>query len=404
MRLLQINTTLNSGSTGRIVENLGILAIQKGWECFVLHGSRYVNESRLNSKQIGGLWDERLHGLRTLLFDAHGLGSKHATLRILQYIDKINPDIIHLHNIHGYYINYPVLFDYLKRIDIPVVWTFHDCWNFTGHCVYFSMNKCDKWKYGCYECPIVNSYPRSFFDFSQRNFSLKKKYFTGLSNLTVVPVSDWLSSLVKESFFKDYRIERIYNGINTDVFYPRNNSLETKKKYHVENKFLILGVASPWSEHKGLTDFIHLSKRLSKDEIIILVGINKNQRKILPENIISIERTDNIDLLAELYSAADLFFNPSKQETFGLTTVEALACGTPALVYDVTACPEIVDSSSGYIVEVGDYDKILDIIVKVKNKGRKIFKIECRKRVLEHFKDNLCYDDYLKLYNKLLKK
>lgn len=403
-RLLQINTTLNFGSTGRIVENIGLLANTKGFETYVIHGPRFVNSSQLKNFCTEGKFEEKLHGLKSLLGDAHGLGSKRATLRTIEFIDQIKPDIIHLHNIHGYYINYPILFNYLKKINVPVVWTFHDCWSFTGHCAHFHIVGCYKWEKECNNCPIIGSYPKSFLDFSKRNFNLKKDSFTGIDNLIIVSVSDWLKGLIQRSFLKDYKINRIYNGINTRVFYPRNDASKIRRKYRLEDKFIILGVASPWSEGKGFGDFLQLSNFLSQDEIIILVGLDKQQIKSLPSNIIPIERTNSVDFLADLYSTADLFFNPSKQETFGLTTAEALACGTPALVYNVTACPEIVDTLSGFVIKEGDINGVLRVVSEVKLRGKNFFKKHCLQRIQEKFKDEDCYNKYIELYDKLLNK
>jgi putative colanic acid biosynthesis glycosyltransferase len=400
-KLLQINSVINSGSTGRIAEEIGQTAIAAGWESYIAYGR---NERPSSSKliKVGTDKDIKLHGLQTRLFDRHGLGSKGATTDFIRQVEEINPDIIHLHNIHGYYINIEVLFQYLKNANVPVVWTFHDCWPITGHCSYFSYVGCEKWKTQCYSCPQKKGYPASYFiDRSKKNYNLKKELFNSLSNLTLVPVSQWLSGILKESFLQNYPIKVINNGVNTDVFKPSLNS-DFRNKYGLKDKFILLGVASVWEERKGLKDYIELSKILESEFQIVLVGLNKKQVEQLPNNILGIERTDNVGELADIYSSADLVLNLSYEETFGLTTVEGFACGTPGIVYNATASPELIDVSTGIVVEQGNINKLVDAIYSIKKKGKEYYSEACVNRAYRLYKKEDRYREYIDLYEELI--
>jgi putative colanic acid biosynthesis glycosyltransferase len=400
--LLQINSVVNSGSTGRIAEEIGQTAIAAGWESYIAYGR---NERPSSSKliKVGTDKDIKLHGLQTRLFDRHGLGSKGATTDFIRQVEEINPDIIHLHNIHGYYINIEVLFQYLKNANVPVVWTFHDCWPITGHCSYFSFVGCEKWKTQCYECPQKRGYPASYFiDRSKKNYNLKKELFNSLSNLTLVPVSQWLSGILKESFLQNYPIRVINNGINTEVFKPSLSS-DFRNKYGLEDKFIMIGVATSWGKRKGLKDYIELSKILESEFQIVLMGLNKKQIEQLPNNILGIERTDNVGELADIYSSADLVLNLSYEETFGLTTVEGFACGTPGIVYNATASPELIDVSTGIVVEQGNINKLVDAIYSIKKKGKEYYSEACVERAHRLYRKEDRYREYIDLYESLLK-
>lgn len=404
MTLLQINVTVNSGSTGRITEDIGLLAMNNGWESYIAYG-RTNNKSKNKVIRIGNDFDIKLHGLLTRVFDNHSFGysSKKATKKFIKEIDKIRPDIIHLHNIHGYYINSKVLFEYLSKLNVPIVWTFHDCWSFTGHCAHFDYIGCEKWKKGCYFCPLKKSYPASFvFDRSKKNYIEKKKLFNSVKNLTIVPVSNWLGDLVKESFLSSNNIKVIYNGIDINTFKPSTNNKETREKFGLKDDFVVLGLSSVWNKSKGFDDFINLSTKIDSKVKIILVGLNQEQIDDLPNNIIGIKRTENINQLADLYSMSDLFLNLSYQETFGLTTAEALSCGTPALVYNATACPEVVSEDTGFIVEKGDLDSVIKVINEVREKGKEFYSDKCRERAVTCFNKNDRFMDYINLYRSLL--
>lgn len=402
MNLIQINTVINSGSTGRIAEEIGQLAIDNGWESYIAFG-RNDRPSDSQKIKIGSKWDMRWHGLRTRLFDKHGLGSKRATEILMHRIKEIKPDIIHLHNIHGYYLNIQVLFNFLASVDIPIVWTFHDCWAITGHCVYFSFCGCERWKKQCFECPQKATYPASLgLDRSRENYELKKQLFTSVKNLTIVPVSKWLEEIVSQSFLQHYPIKTIHNGVNTDIFSPDMELGKLKKKYNISSKMILLGVASIWSDRKGLKDFVRLSERLSEDVSIVLVGLSEQQIKNLPHNIIGIKRTESIQELAELYNLADLFVNPTWEDNFPTTNLESLACGTPIVTYKTGGSVEAVTPETGFIVAQGDIDGLLQCVEEVIRKGKAYYSKACRDRALLYYKKEDRYAEYLSLYDEII--
>lgn len=399
--LLQINSVVNSGSTGRIAEEIGQSAIAAGWESYIAYGR---NERPSSSKliRIGSDKDIKLHGLQTRLFDRHGLGSKDATTAFIRKVEDIKPDIVHLHNIHGYYINIEVLFQYLKNANVPVVWTFHDCWPITGHCSYFSFVGCEKWKTQCYKCPQKKGYPASYFiDRSKKNYNLKKELFNSLSNLTLVPVSQWLSGILKESFLQNYPIKVINNGINSEVFKPSINS-DFRNKNGLEDKFILLGVASIWDQRKGLKDFIELSKLLDSDCQIVLVGLTKKQIDQLPDNILGIERTESVDALADIYATSDAFINPTYEDNFPTTNLESLACGTPVITYKTGGSPEAIDESTGIVVEQGNINKLVEAINLIKENGKQYYSDACVNRAQRLYKKEDRYKEYIDLYEELI--
>lgn len=403
-KLLQINTVVNFGSTGRIVEEIGSLAIKKGWESHIAYG-RYDRLSNSSLFKIGDIWDNYYHVLNTRLFDRHGLCSNSATYSLIDQINKIKPNIIHLHNIHGYYLNYEILFDFLNSLKIPLVWTLHDCWPMTGHCTHFDYVKCNKWQQECQKCPQIREYPKSFFfDRSKKNYLLKKKKFSTLNNLTIVSVSKWLNSVVEKSFLSKHLNQIIYNGIDVEIFSDKwENKNEQINELINNNNFIMLGVATDWTKHsKRLEDYISLSEKIDKIDKIVLVGLSKKVIKKLPSNIIGIERTENPKELAALYCIANVTLNLSVEESFGLTTVEGLSCGIPSIVYNCTASPELISQGTGVAVKEGNINEILDAINIIKVNGKTFYKSECRKRALECFDKRDRYNDYLNLYNKLL--
>lgn len=400
-KLLQINSVVNSGSTGRIAEEIAQTAITSDWESFIAYG-RNERPSVSNLIRIGNNLDIKMHGLQTRLLDRHGLGSKRSTSEFIQQIDNIKPDIIHLHNIHGYYINIEVLFHYLKKVNVPVVWTFHDCWPITGHCSHFMFVNCNKWKTECYECPQKTKYPASYFiDRSKKNYILKKELFNSLSNLTLVPVSQWLSGILKESFLQKHPIKVINNGINTDVFKP-SISTNFRFKHSFEKKFILLGVASIWDERKGFKDFIELSKQLDSDFQIVLVGLAKKQIEQLPENILGIERTESVEALAEIYASSDVFINPTYEDNFPTTNLESLACGTPVITYKTGGSPEAIDDSTGIIVEQGNINKLVDAVNQIKSHGKQNYSDACIDRAHRLYRKEDRYKEYIDLYESLL--
>lgn len=393
-RLVEINAAANYGSTGRIAEAIGLAAMRSGWECTMVHGPRYANPSQLNEICTQGKVGDIMHGLRSLLVDGHGLGSEAATRRLVAALEGIHPSVVHLHNVHGYYLNYRVLFEWLRRSDCKVVWTLHDCWSFTGHCTHFDFIGCNRWKKGCHNCPQLGVYPRSLFvDRSIRNYELKRRLFTSLGDrLTLVPVSRWLEGLVRESFFKGSKIQTIYNGIDTTVFTPRQ--AERRRDY-------VLGVASPWSDRKGLGDFVKLRNVLPEDADIVLVGLTAKQIKSLPAGITGIERTQNVDQLAELYSGATLFANPTYEDNFPTTNLEAMACGTPVLTYRTGGSPEALTPSTGFVADKGDIGAVAEAFAQVRQHGKNVYAAACRERALANFNKDDRYADYVRLYDEV---
>lgn len=401
MKLLQINVVVNYGSTGRIVDDIGQMVQNADWESYIVYG-RKPRVSLSQSIQVGTRWDIGWHGFQARLLDRQGLGSKRATRQLIKQIREINPDIIHLHVLHGYYLNYPVLFEYLAEANIPVVWTLHDCWPFTGHCSYFSRIQCDKWKYGCEQCPQIRKYPKSWWrDRSAKNYEEKRYWFTSVKNMVLVPVSDWLGDLVKSSFFKSFPVYRIYNGIDMKVYSPKNTKMEVLRKYNIQAGFLILGVANVWSSRKGLNDFIRLRALLPEDVQILLVGLLEDQIKRLPAGITGIRRTESVSELAEIYSASDVYFNPSLEETFGLTTVESLSCGTPVIVYNATASPELLSENTGYVVDVHDLKAVFHAVEEIRVNGKAYYGHICREYALKFFSKEESCVRYLELYERM---
>lgn len=373
-RILLINSVLGFGSTGNIVLNLAKEYEQNGYQAKVAYGRTFkVSEDKKEDIEkygvrIGTDMDIYYHVLKTRLTDKHGLASTTATKKFLKWADDFAPDILWLHNIHDYYINYELLFNWIKsRPNMQVKWTLHDCWAFTGHCSYFTYVGCDKWKSGCNNCPQLDQYPKAIKDNTPDNYNRKKAAFTGVSNLTIITPSGWLKEKVHQSFLSEYPVEVKYNTINTDIFRPTLSTF--KQDYGIQDKKMILGVANVWERRKGLDDFIELSRLIdasdkNKQYQIVLVGLSDKQIKELANekiNILALPRTTSAQELAKIYTSADFFVNPSYEETFGLTTAEAQACGTYSIVYKDTACEEIIDATNGIVVEHG-YEKLFNAI------------------------------------------
>lgn len=408
-KLLQINPVLRkSTSTGRIMQEIGELAMQHGWESYIAYSYGRDGIKPCNSKlvPVGNKWSVAWHGVMTRLFDCHGLGSKRATWDFIRCIEEINPDIVHIHNIHGYFLNYKELFDYFSHKNIPVVWTVHDCWLYTGHCYYYSYIGCDKWKAGCGNCPQKRKFPESLiFDRSAQNFLDKKKAFTSMPKdlLTIVPVSEWIRSEMKESFLKDYPFRVIHNGIDLEVFNVYDTEC-VKRKYRLQDKHILLGLASIWSEEKGLYDFIKMAGMLRDDEVVVLVGVTPKEEKLLPGNIVGISRTENVHQLAELYAASDAFINPTWQDNYPTVNLEAIACGTPVVTYRTGGSIEAVTPETGVIVEQGDVEGLLEAARAIIKRGKSYYTPLCREYAEAHFRKEDRYADYLRLYEELTNK
>lgn len=374
MRVLFINTVYGRGSTGRIVADLGKMLEENGHEFKVAYG-RGDNSSDQHCYRIGNNLDMYIHAGLSRITDRAGFYSKTATRKLVEHIKSYNPDIIHLHNLHGYYLNIEILFQYLaKEYKGRVIWTLHDCWAFTGHCVHFTYAKCDKWKTGCESCPQRREYPASWLqDRSALNYADKARLFTSVKSLEIITVSQWLKSVVLLSLLKNANVECIYNGVDTDRFHPVPNKV--KKELGFESERMILLVSDGWNERKGYSTVLDIAKMAPANWHFVMIGVTKKQLRSLPDNITGFERIWNQDKLIEFYTAADVFFNPSREETFGLVTAEALSCGTPAVIMRSTANPELIEEpGAGAIYEpdtaAEDVLKYLQDAIELKSKQK----------------------------------
>lgn len=392
MKVVQINCAAG-GSTGTIAKAIHRGLMDLGHESYIFYGVGTATEK--NMVRVGGYFSLHSHAVLSRNLGRQGYFSVLATLRMLRQIRNIDPDIIHLHNLHGSYLNLPLLFRYLKKSKAKIVVTLHDCWLFTGKCPHFTVAGCEKWKDTCGNCSQLSIYPRSKVDTTEKCLRDKKKWLSGFGDrLRIVTVSDWLRDTAKQSFLGQYSIQTIYNGIDCDTFSPKDGTV-IRKKYRVENKFVILGVASVWDMRKALSVFLEMAKQLTEDETIVLVGLTKEQCAQMPSNIIGITRTENQQELAQLYSAANVFVNPSKEETFGLVTAEAMACGTPVVVYDSTACAEVAHTG-GAILHVAD--GAAELLQAAREVGSHKSFWNCRQAILDRFDKKTMVQGYIGAY------
>lgn len=350
MRVLLINEVFGTTSTGKICAQIAEQMEAEGHEVKVAFGRwpDVPEKYQRFAHYIGSDFDVKLHALQTRLFDTHGFGSKHATKEFLKWAEEYKPDLLWLHNLHGYYINVEMLFDWIKKHpEMQVKWTLHDCWAFTGHCSY---------------CSQLRRYPACFaMSNVGKNFERKRKAFTNVKNMTLITPSKWLADLTRQSFLKEYPVEVHYNTIDTNIFKPTPSDF--RERYSLQNKIIVLGVANVWEDRKGLFDFYKLAQMLDDKYAIVLVGLSEKQIKDLPKNIKGIQRTNSPQELAAIYTAADVLVNPSVEETFGMTPVEAQACGTPSIVYEDTACEEVA-RQNGNIIVPQSVNEIYSALVK----------------------------------------
>ena len=399
MRILLINSVCGTGSTGKIIADIVNLLKKSGHEAKVLYG---VGEAKgvipQDAVKTANQWDYYLHNGLSRITDHAGLYSRKATYRLIQEIKIYAPDLIHLHTLHGYYINYEILFDFLKKANIPVAWTLHDCWPFTGHCTNFSAIGCKQWRDKCIDCPQLHRYPKCWFTGdAEKNFIRKKTAFTGLQNLVITAPSHWLADQISASFLKDYPVQVIPNGIDRSIFHPQGGDL--RERYGLQGKKIVLGVANVWSKSKGTDDMILLSRMLDDAYQIVMIGLTSKQMEDLPKEIIGIQRTKNQQALAQWYSEADVFVNPTYEETFGLTTVEAQACGTPVVAYNTDGCPETVMQENGIIVPQGDVNKMKEAIINIAFAEKR-----ADSQKMDSFANDHVYQEYIRLYRSMLKK
>ncbi len=394
MRIAQINTSCDAGSTGKICVSVSNLLTSENVENIILYVSG--NSSFQNGVKYASDKYIKLQALKSRILGNYGFNSQYATKRIINELDRIKPDIVHLHNLHGHNCNLTMLFSYLKENKIKIFWTFHDCWAFTAYCPHFTMAKCDKWKCECNNCPQIKYYSW-FLDRSRFLFNEKKRLFKGL-DLTIITPSQWLADLVKQSFLKDYPIKVVNNGIDLSVFKPTESGF--REKNGLSGKKIVLGVAFGWGGRKGLDVFIELAKRLQDDYRIVLVGTSNKVDNQLPENIISIHRTQNQKELAEIYTAADVFANPTREENYPTVNMESLACGTPVVTFRTGGSPEILDESCGSVVDCDDVDGMETEIRKICEE--KPYSVEACLARAKNFNMDDKFGNYVDLYKQNL--
>lgn len=403
MKVLQINTVYkNGGSTGRIVYELSQQIEKCCYESYVAFGYEYIKTNDENTFKLENILRLKSSILKTRVLGEHGFYNKNETKKLIRYIDKINPDIIHLHNLHNHYLNVEILFNYLKEKDIPIVWTLHDCWSFTGWCAYFEYVGCEKWKNNCYECPNTKEYPYTwFFDRSSKNYKRKKNAFTNMKNMTIVTPSFWLKKLVEESYLRNYPVKVINNGVNLEIFKYTKSDL--KKKYGIENKKIILSISMNLSKRKGFNYIMELSKIIDEDYVIVVVGLPTKSNETMPQNIICIGKTNSIDELAKIYSIADVFVNPTMEDNFPTTNLEALACGVPVVTFKTGGSPESINSLCGKIVDKGDTRGLLSAIKEIISNNENIsWRDNCRQHAEKLYSNTERYNDYIQLYKTIL--
>ncbi|MCM1033683.1 MAG: glycosyltransferase [Odoribacter sp.] len=392
-KLLQINTVVGWSAPGIIVSDIADMSRSRGYESFVAYGrDGHVLPRSGNMFRIDSLLDLSVHGLATRLFDSHGLASRHATRRLIAYISTLRPDVIHLHNIHGYYLNYRLLFDFLKSYGCPVVWTLHDVWPITGHCAFYPHNDCDRWLTGCHDCSQRSEYPSSLLlDRSERNFAFKKKCFTDVQNLHIVTVSNYLRDIIRNSFLRDYPLEVIHNGVILPPRLPDGRM----------NNAVVLGAANKWDKNKGLENFIHLRKLLPEKVKIVLLGLSRKQIASLPLGITGYERVISRDALVDFYKQASVVACLSKSETLGMTSIEAQAAGTPVVAFAVGGLPETLTPETGIAVSPGDIEAAAAAINEVIENPDRFSPQACRANVQTRFNLYTNYARYFELYDRL---
>lgn len=394
MKVVQINSACGRGSTGKISLAISKLLSDSNIENYIFYSGNHKSDYE-RGIMIAPKLSIRIHQILSRIFGDQGFHSYFSTKRMVNKIKKISPDAILLHNLHGYYLHMGVLFEFLKEYGRPVYWTFHDCWPFTGHCTHFTVEKCSKWENGCADCEYKYKYPYSWFlDRSKDLYKKKKELFTSVDDLTIITPSEWLANLVKKSFFHGYPVKIINNGIDIQVFKPTGN--EFREKYGIGDKKIILGVAAVWNYYKGLDVFCELATRLEKDKYqIVLVGTDDSVDSLLPENVISIHRTHDQNELVKIYSAADVFVNPTREENYPTVNMEAIACGTPVVTFDTGGCAEIVTDGCGCAVEVDSVDQMEQQIRKVIENASDYKKSLENKAQL--FDEQICLKKYVEL-------
>lgn len=404
-KLLQINPVVReSTSTGKIMREIGEMAISAGWESYIAYSGARDGIPPHSSKllPVGNRFDLLWHFLATRLFDAHGLASRRATRKLIRRIQEIDPDIIHIHNVHGYFLHYPELCAYLAASGKAVIWTVHDCWLYTGHCYHYASAGCSRWQTECHDCPCKTSFPASYgLDRSRANYRLKKKLFTSIPRLTLVTVSEWMKEELSHSFLSGVPCRCIPNGIDTQVFAPTGNA-EIPEGFNIKTSVYYLAVASIWLTEKGLPDLAALSALLAPDEQLVVVGkMTENQKQSLPEGVVTIERTSDVKTLVQLYSAATALVNPTWQDNYPTVNLEAISCGTPVVTYRTGGSVESIVPQTGFVVEQGDVEGMYACLQEIRKQDRETWRSGCREHALRHFDKNAAFGAYIELYEAL---
>lgn len=401
MKIIQINAVYEKASTGRTCKELSDELWKRGHEVYTAYSAGASNAK--HTYKIGTSRDTKIHALCSRLFGLQGYYSIIATKRLLNYMDKIEPDIVHLRNLHANYINLPMLLKYLASKDIATVITLHDCWFFTGKCTHYMMDNCFKWQSGCNHCPRLRKDNKSWlFDRTPKMWKDKKELLNAIPRLAVVGVSDWITDQTRQSFLKNANIlRRIYNWIDLETFYPRRENV--RKKYGInEDKFIILTVSAGWNENSDkFKDFIKLSKLIDETMQMVIVGGGVN-KDLLPENVVWIDYVDGTDELANIYSSVDVYVHLSRQDTFGKVVAEAMACGTPAIVYDSTALPELIGKGCGYKVACGNIVALFKAVILIKTNTKKHYSRNCRSFVEKFFEKKTLIKEMEILYRDIL--
>ena len=388
-------TALPYGSVANQMYKIVDAATKSGHTCYTFSKpiKNFVNK-RENHEFIGSTFSVKLHSFLAAYTGYHGLFSVCATLKLIKRLKNIKPDILMLFNLHGWFINLPLLFNYIKKNDIRVVWRFSDSWPFTGHCTGYATVKCEKWREGCYSCPQYMLYPQTKVDRSKQLYKLKNKWFNGVKNLTIVSQTKFMRTFIKQSFLQNYNVKVLYNGVDLETFKPTNSDF--KEKYGLQDKFVVLGVASDWSDRKGLDIMIKLSKRLDDRFKVVIVGLEKLD---CDHNMLVIPAQKPL-VLREIYSACDVFANPTREDTFANVNLEALACGLPVVMFDTDGTPEGLDETCGVVVDKNDIDAMQKHIENICI-NKTLSKEACLKRA-EFFEKDKRTNEYVKLFEEVI--
>lgn len=405
MRVLQINTFYLYGSTGRIMYDLKNVMESNGIQSYAAFGHGYnpTIEEQDTIFRIESDYELLISKIWTKVVGHHGFYNKKETKRFLKWVDEVKPDIIHMHNIHNHYLNVKMLLEYIAEKHIPCVLTMHDCWTFTGHCAYFDYSGCDKWKIGCNHCPSLRDYPKTFalIDPSEWNYKQKQKLFAPL-NITFVSPSQWLFDLQQQSFLKTKPCKVINNGVDVSIFKPSSSNV--RDKYGIGNRKMILAVSAGLVLRKGKEFLLRLPEMLNEEEVLVIVGLLKGQEKLLPatSKVIGIQRTKTADELVGLYSEADVFVNPTLEDNFPTTNIEALACGTPIVAFSSGGSAEVITKETGIAVVPRDMNGLITAIRTVLKNGKCYYMEACRKKAVSDYNKDLQYAKYIDLYKKIL--